>query len=172
MDARRRSNIVLGVLLVLLGLVFLLVQWVPGLVAWFDMSRGWPLVIVAVAAGVFLFGVLGGAPGMAVPACVFGGIGLLMYWQNATDNWASWAYAWALIPGFAGVGTVLMGLLGVHTRRSIGGGLWLIGISLFLFAIFGSFLGGPNLLGAFWPLLLIVLGFAMLGRALFRPRLS
>ena len=34
----------------------------------------------------------------------------MLYWQNQTGNWESWAYAWALIPGFVGVGTIVMGL--------------------------------------------------------------
>ena len=50
------------------------------------------------------------------------------------------------------------------------GGLWLIVISLILFAVFSAimapFVGGPTFLGRYWPVLLILLGLLLLGRAL------
>ncbi|HUV89374.1 MAG TPA: hypothetical protein VMY80_06955, partial [Anaerolineae bacterium] len=94
----------------------------------------------------------------------------LLYWQNATGHWESWAYAWTLIPGFVGVGIILAGILGGGLRKALGGGGWLILISLVLFAIFGSFLGGLNLLGPYWPVLLIVLGLFILVERLVRRR--
>lgn len=81
---------------------------------------------------------------MAVPACIVGGIGGLLLWQNATGEWQSWAYAWTLIPGFVGVGTLLSGLLGGTLRRDFGAGAWRVLISLISFGIFASFLGGPQ----------------------------
>ena len=41
---------------------------------------------------------LTGQPGMLVPACIVGGIGGMLYWQNLTGDWASWSYSWSLIP--------------------------------------------------------------------------
>ena len=107
---------------------------------------------------------------MAVPACIVGGIGGLLYWQNATGNWESWAYAWALIPGFVGVGVVLSRLLGGGGRKALQEGGSLILISLALFAVFGSWLGGLNLFGDYWPVLLILWGVWLLIRPLFRSR--
>jgi uncharacterized protein (DUF486 family) len=43
-------------------------------------------------------------------------------------------------------------------------------ISLTLFLVFGSFLGGPVALGGYWPALLIVLGVVFLFRSLFSFR--
>ena len=166
MDSRRRSSLAGGLVLVLLGVWFLVAGWVPGLRVWFS----WPLMIVGVGVLLLIVGLLTGVPGLAVPACIVGGIGGLLYWQNATGNWDSWAYAWTLIPGFVGVGTVLSGLFGGDLRQSLRGGGWLILISLVLFTIFGSFLGGLRLLGPYWPVLLILLGLLALGRSLFRPR--
>jgi hypothetical protein len=94
----------------------------------------------------------------------------LLYWQNATGNWESWAYVWTLIPGFVGLGTVLAGLLGGESRQEVRGGLWLILISLVLFAAFGSFFGALGLVGPYWPLLLIALGVLIFVRSLFRFR--
>ena len=107
---------------------------------------------------------------MAIPACIEGGIGGLLYWQNATGHWESWAYAWTLIPGFVGLGIMLTGLAQGRARRPLLGGAWLIVISALLFLIFASFLGGPNLLGPYWPVLLILAGLLSLGRNLLRSR--
>ena len=166
MDRRRRSNLAAGLVLTLLGAWFLAIQWVPGLQAWFS----WPLIIVGGGVLLLIIGLLTRVPAMAVPACIVGGIGGLLYWQNATGNWESWVYAWALIPGFVGVGIVLSGLLGGETRQAVRGGGWLILISLVLFAVFGSFFGALGLVGPYWPVLLIVLGLLALARSLFRSR--
>jgi hypothetical protein len=157
--------LVVGLILVLLGAWFLIVQFVPGLQIWFS----WPLIIVGVGVFLLLLGLVLGAPGMVVPACIVGGIGGMLYWQNATGHWESWAYAWALIPGFVGVGVLLLGLL-EREAGQVRGGAWLIVISLVIFVAFGSFFGALTFLGVYWPVLLIALGALGLVNALFRPR--
>ena len=167
---RRRSSLALGLVLILLGGWFLAVQLVPGLRGWVEANLDWPLAIVGVGVLLLLFGLFVGAPGMAVPACVVGGIGGLLFWQNATDNWESWSYTWALIPGFVGVGVILSGLFEGNVRGSMRGGSELILISIILFVIAGSLFGQLGLLGTYWPALLILLGLFILVRGLFRPR--
>jgi hypothetical protein len=166
MHRRRRSSLAGGLLLILLGTLFLVVQQVPELQLWFS----WPWIIIGVGGFLLVLGLVIGEPSMAIPACIVGGIGGILYWQEITGNWDSWAYAWTLIPGFVGVGIVLSGLLGGEFRQSVRGGGWLIIISLVLFAVFGSFFGGLGLLGPYWPVLLIMLGLLVLIRPLFRPR--
>jgi hypothetical protein len=167
MSRRQRSSLVGGVLLVLVGALMLALQVVPGLRQALRFEFSWPWIIMAVGAALLVFGLLVGAPGMAVPACVVGGIGALLQYQNTTGDWASWAYAWTLIPGFVGVGVILAGLLGDRSRGSLASGSWLVFISLVLFAVFSAFLGGRQMLGAYWPALLIVLGVVLLLRAVF-----
>lgn len=172
MDRKTRSSVTVGALLILIGILLLLGQLVPGLWAWVG-PFSWPLIIVGVGVLLLVIGLLAGEPGMAVPACIVGGIGGLLYWQNSTGNWASWAYAWTLIPGFVGIGVILAGLLGDKPRQNLVGGIWLVLISLVMFAIFASFLGGPAVLGQYWrywPVLLILLGLLSLGQVLFRRR--
>jgi len=166
MDSQRRSSVAGGLVLILLGALFLAVQWVPRLQLWFS----WPLIIIGIGVLLLIVGLLTGVLAMAMPACIVGGIGGLLYWQNATGNWESWAYAWTLIPGFVGVGMVLSGLLGGDTRQMISGGGWLILISLVLFAVFASFFGALGLVGSYWPVLLIGLGLLVLAQSLFRSR--
>ena len=98
------------------------------------------------------------------------GIGGLLYWQNETGNWESWAYAWTLIPGFVGVGVFLAELLEGKVRSAVQSGGWLIFISLTMFGIFASFLGGPDWIGPYWPVLLILAGVVMLVRVFVRRR--
>jgi hypothetical protein len=171
MDKRTRSSVGGGILLILLGLAFLAYQMMPAWFGWLQVQMTWPLIVMAVGVFLLVFGLVVGAPGMAVPACIVGGIGALLYWQNLTGNWETWAYAWSLIPGFVGIGVILSGILGDgKLREDLEGGGWLLLISLTMFAIFGSFLGGLNLFGPYWPVLLIVLGVIFLARSLLRKR--
>lgn len=156
MDASRRSAIAGGIVLILLGLVFLAGQMFPGLRSWINVFS-WPLLIVGAGILLLIIGLLTGVPGLAVPACIVAGLGGLLYWQNRTGDWASWAYAWALIPGFVGAGTILMGLLS-RSGKDVRDGANTVLVSLILFAIFGSFLGAPWRIGRYWPMLLILLG--------------
>jgi hypothetical protein len=168
MEKRTRSTMGAGFLLILLGLLFLSFQLMPSWWNWLNVEVSWPLIIVGAGALLLVMGLLLNAPGMAVPAAIVGGIGALLYWQNATGNWESWSYAWALIPGFVGIGVILAGLLGEgRLRDALNGGGTLLLISLVMFAIFGSFLGGPDL-GPYWPVLLIAVGLLLLVRAIFR----
>ncbi len=169
MERQERSRLGVGILLILLGALFLVVQLIPGLGNLFHLVFDWPLIVIGVGLFLLVFGLLLGAPDMAVPACIVGGIGGLLYYQNLTGNWESWAYVWTLIPGFVGVGIILAGLL-KGKRSDIGAGGWLILISLVLFSIFGSFFGSIGLLGRYWPVLLILLGVLLLLRTLVTNR--
>ena len=170
MGRKRRSRIGAGIVLIVLGAVFLVVQLTPDLPRWFHVAYSWPLIVVGVGVFLLLLGLLTGEPDMAVPACVVGGIGGLLYWQNATGNWVSWSYAWTLIPGFVGVGILLSGLLGGRTKKSVREGSQLIVVSLVLFAIFGSFFGALGFMGRYWPLLIIGLGLLLLLQGVIRSR--
>ncbi len=165
---RRRIGVAL--ILILLGTWFLAVQLVPGLAVFAINRTSWPLIIVGLGVLLGVFGLVTWVPDLLVPACIVGGIGSLLYWQNLTGNWESWAYAWTLIPGFVGVGVLLSTLMRGRVREAVMAGGWLILISLILFAIFASFLGGPVLLGAYWPVLLILLGVIFLVQSFWRGR--
>jgi hypothetical protein len=147
----KRSSIIGGTILILMGLLFLSFQMFPELAEQLDIGRQWPLIVIGV-------GALVGTPPLAVPGSVIAGIGGILYYQNVTGDWASWAYIWALIPGFAGIGTILMGLLTPGGRRNVREGGRLVVISLVMFLIFGAFFGGLGRLGQYWPVLLIGIG--------------
>ncbi|MBN1954526.1 MAG: hypothetical protein JW900_05680, partial [Anaerolineae bacterium] len=167
---RHRSSVGVGVVLILLGAWFLAVRLVPGLAGWVEVQLDWPLAVVGAGVLILVIGLLVGAPGMAVPACVVGGIGGILWWQNASGDWESWSYVWALIPGFVGLGTILAGLFEGNFRRALVGGIELVFISLVLFAIFGSLFGELGFLGVYWPVLLVLLGLLILVRGVWRSR--
>ena len=170
MRFRTRSNIILGLLLILLGAWFMARQLYPNLPLWSYFNFSWPWYVIGVGVLLLLLGLLFAAPGMAVPACIVAGIGGILYWQNATGNWQSWSYMWTLIPGFVGVGIFLAELLGGSLRKALRAGLPLVILSALLFAVFGSLLGGLGILGSYWPLLLIVVGIWLLVQPLLRRR--
>lgn len=170
MVTRNRSSITGGVLLILLGLFFFVFQVAPGLWGWFNPETSWALIIVGIAVVFLVAAVAGSTPGLAIPAAVLGGIGSLLYWQNATGNWDSWAYCWTLIPGFVGVGLVVSGLLGDTQHRRIESGLTLILVSGIMFALLASLFGVLGSWGVYWPLLLIFFGLLLLIRPMFRFR--
>jgi hypothetical protein len=166
---RNRTNLFLGLLLVLIGVWLVISRQVPALQHWIDQNFAWPMWVLGAGLLVFVIGLITGAPGMAVPASIIAGIGGILYYQNTTDNWESWSYMWTLIPGFIGVGTILAGLLGENTRHNLAHGLNLIVVSAALFLIFASFFGGLSILGTYGPaIILIALGVYILIRGLFR----
>lgn len=168
MHRQRRTNIALGIVLILVGAWFLARLFFPGLREWYDMTFSWPMTVIGVGAFLFLLGLLLGTPGMAVPAAIVGGIGGILYYQNATDDWQSWSYMWALIPGFVGVGSILAGVLGENPRHNIRSGFSAIIVSAVLFLVFASLFGEIDFLGPYWPVLLILLGLWVLVRNLLR----
>jgi hypothetical protein len=158
MDRGRRSALAGGIILILLGILFLAGQF--GLLSWAG-ELTWPLILVGIGAALLII----------VPACVVAGIGVILYWQNNTGQWETWAYVWTLIPGFVGIGTILTGLF-EWKWETIRGGLWLLLISAILFGIFSSIFapmfGGTTIIGQWWPLLLILLGILTLLEAVTR----
>jgi hypothetical protein len=173
MTSAQRSAAAGGIVLILLGIFFLAGQLIPSMWSWVN-EFSWPLIVVGVGVLLLVIGALANAPGMAVPACIVGGIGLLLWWQNRTGNWETWAYAWTLIPGFVGVGTIVMGLW-ERKWSGIRGGLWLVLISVIMFAVLGSLFGGMfggdlGFLAKWWPVGLILLGVLSLIDYVTKPR--
>ena len=106
----RPGNTLLGIGLVLVGALFLL-----GQVLHVDVGHyGWPFFIIVPGVGLFLIAVLmaGRGEGLAITGSIVAVSGLILLFQDLTDDYESWAYAWALVfPGSVGLGLLLYGLL-------------------------------------------------------------
>ncbi|MEO8246733.1 MAG: hypothetical protein ABI622_06380 [Chloroflexota bacterium] len=120
----------LGVLLVVLGGLFLLAQQTG-----FDLGDiRWPFWVIVpgmvlLAAGL----VVPGGSGMIIGGSVVTTVGLVLLYQDATDHWESWAYAWALVgPAASGIGTLLAGLrTGNGSMVRAGATSAMVGLGLF-----------------------------------------
>lgn len=151
----KKGNLTGGLILILLGVWFLAVQFVPQLEAW---SHGkWSLYIIGIGLVFLIASITTNVPGLSIPAFIVGGIGGLLYYQNVTGDWDSWAYAWTLILGFIGLGLLFMSLQ-TRNKGTSKAGFILIFMSMIFFAIFGSFLGAPKEIIQYWPLLLVIAG--------------
>ena len=168
MDRTKRSTLAIGILLVLVGAYFIVANLVPAFQSWMNITMSWPLIIIAVGAGLLVLGLLVGAPEMAIPAVIVGGIGGILYYQNLSGNWGSWSYMWTLIPGLSGLGMLLGKLLGARGEHTVRSSLDTIGTSLVMFVIFGAFFGAFKMLGDYWPLLLVAAGVLLGIRSLIR----
>jgi hypothetical protein len=165
MDKRKRTSIVGGALLILVGALLFAAQVVPEFMPDFWELISWPWILIGIGLFLFALGAAVGEPGMAVPATIVGGIGGILAYQWYTGNWESWSFLWALIPGFVGLGIILMSLMG--GEASVKDGATLMFISLIMLAIFGSFFGAIGIAGKYWPALLILLGVVLLIRTIF-----
>lgn len=169
MNRQGRSQLALGVILVLLGGWFLLNQTVPAFHAFFAPFIQWPMNMLLIGAGILVVAIVIGSPGLAVPAAIVAGLGGIFYYQKLTNNYDSWSYMWTLILGFIGVGIILQGLLGDNLGYNIKRGLNLMVVSAVLFLIFAAFLGGWNILGTYGAaVILILLGLWVLGSGIYR----
>ena len=171
MAKHNRSQLALGLILVLLGVWFFAIRQIPALKAWTEIQFQWPFYVIGAGALILFIGLLTGAPAMAIPACIVAGIGAILYYQQQSTDWESWSFLWTLIPGFVGLGTILTALLGEDSRRNLGHGINLMVISAVLFLLFAAVFQRLNILGSYGPAaLLILLGLYIMGRGLLRSR--
>lgn len=168
MDTRPDMNRNMGAyILIGLGVLFLAAQI-------FDFSffgALWPLIIVAVGLP-FLYGAYTGNEhnaGLIFPGTIISGTGLILFYQNLTDHWASWAYIWSLYPVFIGASLMFLGRrTGKDEPYQVGQGMVRWGMmafvgfwALFELVIFGS----DRIFGnALLPVVLIGAGLFMLFR--------
>lgn len=167
----KRGNVVLGLLLILVGVVFLVGQFLD-----IDLGRlAWPLFIIVPGAAVYLASLaMPEEPGKGFSAVgsIVTMVGLILLYQNTFDHFESWAYAWALVaPTSLGLGWIGYGLIRGN-RETLDEGLRVAGVGLVMFLVAATFfelvigISGFRLAWAddLWPILLIALGLILLVR--------
>ena len=165
---KNRGQLAVGIILILLGALFILQKQVPMLGPWVEMYSQFPLNIIVIGALILLVGLLLGSPGMAVPAVIVATVGGILYYQRVTEDSSSWSYMWTLILVAIGLGTTLSGLFSRNMQQARSG-LGGMAVGAVLFLVFGTFLGKLNLLGSYGPaILLVLLGAWLLLRGLLR----
>ena len=168
-----RSRLVFGACLVLLGL-FLLFGEIVGSI--FHIRIGhytWPFSILV--PGVLLYALAftvddNNSKGVVFAGSIVSGLGVLLFLQNLTGWWASWAYAWAfIVPTSIGVGEMVFGTL--RSKQDMvneGWRLTKIGLIILLFGVlFFELLIGISGIRFFgmrslcFPAALVILGLAL-----------
>ncbi len=162
MEKRNRTQLALGVILILVAGWLIAIRINPDLAKLLHLTFDWPVWIMLSGLAILFIGLLVGAPGMAVPACIVAGIGGILYYQHilAHDNYISWEYMWTLIPGFVGVGSILAGLLGEELKPALRQGLNMIVLSVVMFVIFATLFNAWTIFGAnsiYVPIVLLFL---------------
>lgn len=156
---------VIGVVLVVLGLVFLLGRG-------FDFgAMAWPLFVLVPGLILLAVAFMGKreSAGLAIPGSIVTTIGLILLALNLTDYWQAWAYCWALIAAAAGLGNFIHGALTQDPIKERDG-LKAAYFGLALFAGFGAFFeffiwGGMSLVMRWLlPLALVAAGVFLLLR--------
>ncbi len=164
-----RGRTVVAILLIGLGILFLLEPV-------FNIDIGhyaWPLFII-VPGVVLLVTALGAGDQAGEPLAIVGTVvtvaGLILLFQNTTDQWATWAYAWALIvPTSIGLGQILYGSIKGRSQL-VANGVRIVKVGLAIFiagAVFFELIIGISGFGLGnwgWPVLLIALGIWLLAR--------
>ncbi|MEJ2512356.1 MAG: hypothetical protein P8Y72_12245 [Anaerolineales bacterium] len=138
---RRRGSFTFGVLLILMGAWFLAVQFVPDIGDWMSQFADWPIWVIGPGLIFILAGLISGVFDLMIPGSIISGIGLILYYQNETGDYQSWAYVWALIIVFVGIGIFLANVFRGKVSKAFeeGGPPMMTGLVMFL--IFGSICG-------------------------------
>ncbi len=165
--SQRDTNLTIAAVLILAGVVALVAQLVR-----IPLGRYmWPFSVIV--PGVLLV-VLGlglrnqASEGLTVLGSLVTGVGMVLFLQNLTGLWASWAYSWALIaPGSVGLGQVVYGTVRDDPGKvregwgAMRAGLWIFVVGFVFFELViglsGFGLGSRN-----WPIVIIVLGVVLL----------
>lgn len=146
--ARLRQPSTLGLLLVLAGVALLLAQFVH-----LDLGQyGWPLFVIVPGVALLIIAVSSrgfAGEGLAILGSILTVTGLILLFQNATDHFESWAYAWALVfPGAVGIGMIIYGTYAGRSGNVRAGGR-LLSISLVLFLLGAAFFEGVIGIGGY-----------------------
>lgn len=165
MNPTNRGSLVVGLLLIGLGVLFFAFNVIPGI----DIGALWPMIFIVLAVGFFAPPLLWpqareGLSGLMIPGAILLMLGLIFFYDTLSGDWASWAYAWTLIPGGVGLGLWLGSWYGRWGKDSMAVGQWMLAISVLVFGLFGTLFGSPALKIA-GPILLILGGVLLMARS-------
>ena len=167
------AGVAIGAILVVIGVLFLAGQFLGAALGRYL----WPFFVIVPGAAFVVWGLLtanSAGEGLSIFGTMVTITGLLLFYQNITGHWQSWAYAWALVaPVGPGLGQVLYGA--VRARSDLAASGWrVMRVGLIMFAVMAAFfelvlgISGFGMGSYSWPIFLIGLGVVLLVVNLFR----
>ena len=160
----QRTPTAVATILIGLGVLFLIVN-----VFGINFGRVWPLLFFIIGAAFYVPIVLlpearAALAALFIPGTILIGLGTIFFYNTLTEDWNSWAYMWALIPAFVGLGLILAARAGGWANSIVTTGLWLAIGSGAVFSVMAMFFGSQAF-GAIGPLVLIAVGVLFLIRS-------
>ena len=167
-----RSGVVGGAILMAIGAHLLLRE-----IFNIDLGQyGWPFFIIGPGLLLFAGMVIGGrgAGDLAIPGSIVTTIGLLLFVQNLTGRFETWAYGWSLIVIAVGLGLIIAGSWDGEDKQ-VREGKEVASVGAFLFIGFGTFFElfvfrGHVLTPYIFPVAMIVGGVALVVWNVLRAR--
>jgi len=166
-----RGALYVGLMMILFGGLFLLIQLSGSLLAPLGIRLGWgelwPFIILLAGLAFWLpifvwWDRRASVAGLAIPGTIIMVNGLILLYQSLTGDWASWAYLWAFEPLSVGLGLLALYALGDRDKGLLVASAIVGGIGLLFFIIFASAFGG--LIRILGPVALILIGILFLVR--------
>ncbi len=166
MEKDKRGTFILAVFLIGLGVIFLLLNFIPG----WKTHTPWSLVFFILAAGFITPPIAfpafrSGLAALFIPGVIMAVLGLIFTYNIYSQDWSMWAFAWLLISSASGAGIALASWYGSWGRTPTLVGIWIMIGSAAIFAFFGFIFGG-TILKTLTAVLLILLGLLMIFRSL------
>lgn len=128
-------------------------------------SWGWPFFVILPGVACLAIALTGDrkTAGLIFPGVLVTGTGLILFAQNVTDYWESWAYIWAAYPAMVGIALMMHGRR-VGKEKDVEAGRGLVNLGLILLLAFGAFFellifrDNDALTNVLLPILLIAAG--------------
>jgi hypothetical protein len=172
MKSMDRGSLVGALALIMLGAVFLVLNFIPEV----GFEETWPVIFFVVAMGFFLPAVIWpesrrGLAGLYIPGSLLLVMGIVFLYNTLSGDWNMWAFAWLLVPFGIGMGMSLAAWIGNWSPPVSEVGIWIMILNAVGFSLFGTLFGEP-FIRIFSAGLVLVGGGLMLLRGLLRGRQS
>lgn len=139
-----RGSIVGALVLIVLGAVFLILNFIPDV----GFVELWPVIFFVTALGFYLPAVIWpesrrGLAGLYIPGSIVFVMGIAFLYNTLSGDWGVWAFAWLLIPLSVGLGMTLAAWIGGWDRPVGEVGIWIMVLNAVGFGLFGTLFGEP-----------------------------
>lgn len=170
MNESRKGTLATGIILVLLGAAFFIVNLIPG----FADGKTWPFIFIVLGGGFLLPALVWpnsreGLAGLYIPGMIFVVLGGIFLFNVLSGNWEVWAYAWILIPAAVGLGLYSGARVGSWHEDVRKTGSWMMLISAAVFAFFAAMFGNP-MVKAIGAGFLILIGLGLVLRTVLKKQ--